>query len=60
MLIKRRTKAEGFREEGADKHTEGADKHTSLDDKNNENEMGQACVMYRRRKKCIQDFGKEI
>jgi len=52
-LIKRRTKAEGFPEEGADKHT-------SLDDKNEENEMGQTCVMYRRRKKCIQDFGKEI
>jgi hypothetical protein len=52
-LIKRRTKAEVFREEDADKHT-------SLNDKNVENEMGQACVTYRRRKKCIQDFGKEI
>jgi hypothetical protein len=51
-LIKRRTKAEGFRE--------GAEKHTSLDDQNKENEMDQAYVMYRRRKKCIQGFGKEI
>jgi hypothetical protein len=52
-LIKRRSKAEGFREEGAEKHT-------SLDNKNEENELGQACVMYRRRKKCTQGFGKEI
>jgi hypothetical protein len=52
-LIKRRTKAEGFREEGADKHKPS-------DDKNDENEIGQAGVMYRRRKKCIQSFGTEI